>query len=103
MQVVSDVIETVEGRNVTVMCNVTANPKPNRIIWKKPDGILSSARTIVIEGNLTIKKCHYTRQRLQRVYYEKPLGYQIIVSSPSCLFSSQICHQASVKCDSDGA
>ena len=103
VQVVPDVIETVEGRNVTVMCNVTANPKPNRIIWKKPDGILSSARTIVIEGNLTIKKGHYTRQRLQRVYYDKPLGYQIIVSSPSCLFSSQICHQASVKCDSDGA
>ena len=37
------------------MCDVTANPKPDRIIWKKPDGILSSARTIVIEGNLTIK------------------------------------------------
>ena len=51
---VPDIIETVEGRNVTVMCNVTANPKPDRIIWKRSDGILSSARTIVNEGNLTI-------------------------------------------------
>ena len=51
---VPDIIETVEGRNVTVMCNVTANPKPDRIIWKRSDGILSSARTIVSEGNLTI-------------------------------------------------
>ena len=54
MQVVPDIIETVEGRNVTVMCYVTGNPKPDRIIWKKSDGILSSARTIVREGNLTI-------------------------------------------------
>ena len=54
MQVVPDIIETVEGRNVTVMCNVTGNPKPNRIIWKRSDGILSSARTITREGNLTI-------------------------------------------------
>ena len=51
---VPDIIETVEGRNVTVMCNVTANPKPDRIIWKRSDGILFSARTIVNEGNLTI-------------------------------------------------
>ena len=51
---VPDIIETVEGRNVTVMCNVTANPKPDRIIWKRSDGILFSARTIVSEGNLTI-------------------------------------------------
>ena len=51
---VPDIIETVEGRNITVMCNVTANPKPDRIIWKRSDGILSSARTIVSEGNLTI-------------------------------------------------
>ena len=54
MRVVPDIIETVEGRNVTVMCNVTANPKPDRIIWKRSDGILFSARTIVNEGNLTI-------------------------------------------------
>ena len=54
MQVVPNIIETVEGRNVTVMCNVTANPKPGGIIWKKSDGILSSARTFVREGNLTI-------------------------------------------------
>ena len=54
IQVVPDIIETVEGRNVTVMCNVTGNPKPNRIIWKRSDGILSSARTITREGNLTI-------------------------------------------------
>ena len=32
MQVVPDIIETGEGRNVTVMCNVTGNPKPDRII-----------------------------------------------------------------------
>ena len=54
MRVVPDIIETVEGRNVTVMCNVTANPKPDRIIWKRSDGILFRARTIVNEGNLTI-------------------------------------------------
>ena len=54
MQVLPDIIETVEGRNITVMCNVTAYPKPDRIIWKRSDGILSSARTIVNEGNLTI-------------------------------------------------
>ena len=54
MQVFPDIIETVEGRNVTVMCNVTGNPKPDRIIWKKSDGILSSERNIVREGNLTI-------------------------------------------------
>ena len=53
-QVVLDIIETVEGRNVTIMCNVTANPKPDRNIWTRSDGILSSARTIVSEGNLTI-------------------------------------------------
>ena len=54
MQVVPNIIETVEGRNVTVMCNVTANPKPDRIIWTRSDGILSSARTFVREGNITI-------------------------------------------------
>ena len=54
MQVVPDIIETVEGRNVTIMCNVTANPKPDRNIWTRSDGILFSARTIVSEGNLTI-------------------------------------------------
>ena len=54
VQAVPDIIETVEGRNITVICNVTVNPKPDRIIWKKSDGILSSATTIVSEGNLTI-------------------------------------------------
>ena len=54
MQVVPDIIETVEGRSVTVMCNVTGNPKPGALIWKKSDGILSSARTFVSEGNHTI-------------------------------------------------
>ena len=54
MRVVPNIIETVEGRNVTVMCNVTANPKPGGIIWKKSDGILSGARTFVREGNITI-------------------------------------------------
>ena len=54
MEVIPDIIETVEGRNVTIMCNVTANPKPGGIIWKKSDGILSSARTFVREGNITI-------------------------------------------------
>ena len=54
MQVVPNIIETVEGRNVTVMCNVTSNPKPGAPIWKKSDGILSSARTFVSEGNHTI-------------------------------------------------
>ena len=54
MEVIPDIIETVEGRNVTIMCNVTANPKPGGIIWKKYDGILSSARTFVREGNITI-------------------------------------------------
>ena len=54
MQVVPEIIETVEGTNVTLMCNVTANPKPDRIIWKKSDGILSSARSTIIKGNLTI-------------------------------------------------
>ena len=34
VQVVPDIIETVEGRNITAMCNVTGNPKPDRIIWK---------------------------------------------------------------------
>ena len=28
MEVIPDIIETVDGRNVTIMCNVTANPKP---------------------------------------------------------------------------
>ena len=32
-------------------------------------------------------ECHYTRQRLLRVYCDKPLQYQIIVSSPSCLLA----------------
>ena len=32
MEVIPDIIETVEGRNVTIMCNVTANPKPGGII-----------------------------------------------------------------------
>ena len=54
MEVIPDIIETVEGRNVTIMCNVTANPKPGGIIWKKSDGILSGARTFVREGNITI-------------------------------------------------
>ena len=54
VQAVPDIIETVEGRNITVICNVTANPKPDRIIWKKSNGSLSSATTIVSEGNLTI-------------------------------------------------
>ena len=54
MQVVPKIIEIVEGRNVTIMCNVTANPKPGGIIWKKSDGILSGARTFVREGNITI-------------------------------------------------
>ena len=54
MQVLPDIIETVEGRNTTMMCNVTAYPKPDGIIWKRSDGILFSARTIVNEGNLTI-------------------------------------------------
>ena len=54
MEVIPDIIETVEGRNVTIMCNVTANPKPGGIIWKKSDGILSSARTFVREGKITI-------------------------------------------------
>ena len=54
MEVIPDIIETVEGRNVTIMCNVTANHKPGGIIWKKSDGILSSARTFVREGNITI-------------------------------------------------
>ena len=54
VEVIPDTIETVEGRNVTIMCNVTANPKPGRIIWKKSDGILSGARTFVREGNITI-------------------------------------------------
>ena len=54
MEVIPDIIETVEGRNVTIMCNVTANPKPGGITWKKSDGILSSARTFVREGNITI-------------------------------------------------
>ena len=54
VQAVPDIIETVEGRNITVICNVTANPKPDRIIWKKSNRILSSATTIVSEGNLTI-------------------------------------------------
>ena len=54
MEVIPDIIETVEGRNVTIMCNVTANPKPDRIIWTRSDGILSSARTFVREGNITI-------------------------------------------------
>ena len=54
VQVVPDIIETVEGRNITAMCNVTGNPKPDRIIWKRSDGILSSARTMVSKGNLTI-------------------------------------------------
>ena len=31
-----------------------SNPKPDRIIWKRSDGILSSARTMVSKGNLTI-------------------------------------------------
>ena len=93
--VIPDTIETVEGRNVTIMCNVTANPKPGRIIWKKSDGILSGARTFVREGNITI--LNVTTQAP-----DKPLQYQIIVSSTSCLFSSQICHQASIECDSDG-
>ena len=54
MEVIPDIIETVEGRNVTIMCNVTANPKPGGIIWKKSNGILSGARTFVREGNITI-------------------------------------------------
>ena len=54
MQVLPDKIETVEGRNITMMCNVTAYPKPDGIIWKRSDGILFNARTIVNEGNLTI-------------------------------------------------
>ncbi|PFX16134.1 Hemicentin-1 [Stylophora pistillata] len=54
VRVVPDIIETVEGRNVTVMCNVTANPKPNRITWNKSNGVISSANGIVNEGNLTI-------------------------------------------------
>ena len=54
MEVIPDIIETVEGRNVTIMYNVTANHKPGGIIWKKSDGILSSARTFVREGNITI-------------------------------------------------
>ena len=54
VEVIPDIIETVEGRNVTIMCNVTANPKPGGIIWKKSDGILSSGRTFVREGNITI-------------------------------------------------
>ena len=54
MQVLPDIIETVEGRNITMMCNVTAYPKQDGIIWKRSDGILFSARTIVNEGNLTI-------------------------------------------------
>ena len=54
VQVVPDIIETVEGRNITAMCNVTGNAKPDRIIWKRSDGILSSARTMVSKGNLTI-------------------------------------------------
>ena len=54
VQVVPDIIETVKGRNITAMCNVTGNPKPDRIIWKRSDGILSSARTMVSKGNLTI-------------------------------------------------
>ena len=49
MEVIPDIIETVEGRNVTIMCNVTANPKPGGII-----SYLSSARTFVREGNITI-------------------------------------------------
>ena len=32
VQVVPEIIETVEGRNITAMCNVTGNPKPDRII-----------------------------------------------------------------------
>ena len=44
MQVVPDIIETVEGRNVTIMCNVTANPKPDALIWKKSDELLSSEK-----------------------------------------------------------
>ncbi|PFX30192.1 Hemicentin-1 [Stylophora pistillata] len=54
VRVVPDIIETLEGRNVTVMCNVTANPKPDRITWNKSDGIISGAKGIVNEGNLTI-------------------------------------------------
>ena len=54
VEVVPEIIETVEGRNVIAMCNVTGNPRPNRITWKRSDGTLSSARTIVSEGNLTI-------------------------------------------------
>ena len=99
MQVVPNIIETVEGRNVTVMCNVTSNPKPGAPIWKKSDGILSSARTFVSEGNHTILNItkKKKRQRLLRVYCDKSLGYQIIVSSPSCLFSSQIQHRRYVE------
>ena len=54
VEVVPEIIETVEGRNVIAMCNVTGNPRPNRITWKRSDGTLFSARTIVSEGNLTI-------------------------------------------------
>ena len=54
VEVVPEITETVEGRNVIAMCNVTGNPRPNRITWKRSDGTLSSARTIVREGNLTI-------------------------------------------------
>ena len=81
VQVVPDIIETVEGRNITAMCNVTGNPKPDRIIWKRSDGILSSARTMVSKGNLTI--LNTTTQ--DNGFYSKPLGYEIIVSYPSCL------------------
>ena len=44
MQVVPNIIETVEGRNVTVMGNVTGNPKPGANIWKKSDELLSSEK-----------------------------------------------------------
>ena len=44
VQVVPEMIETVEGRNVTVMCNVTGNPKPGALIWKKSDELLSSEK-----------------------------------------------------------
>ena len=44
VQVVPNIIKTVEGRNVTVMCNVTGNPKPGALIWKKSDELLSSEK-----------------------------------------------------------
>ena len=97
MQVVPNIIKTVEGRNVTVMCNVTGNPKPGALIWKKSDELLSSARTFVREGNLTILNITTKDNGPYVCTATNPLGHQIIVSSPSCLFSSQIQHRRYVE------